>query len=227
MHSKYAIAAIVFASIIGSCGISSAATLSPGDIVLASGGDYQQEGDGAIYKVDPVTGDRIIISGPGVGSGPGFEAFGIAVATHRDVYFSSGLSAIPSVYHLDVSSGNRQVIASPTVGTGPIVELPVGVVVREDGGLIVVDGSDGKVVLVDPTTLHRTTISGPGVGAGPSLSPSSIALSRDGSLLVTNVFGIGGILASTLVRIDPLTGDRETVSSDSLGNGPGPDLWFM
>ncbi len=229
MNAKQAMKAIVFAWIIGICGISPAAILSPGDIVLASGGDYQQEGDGAIYKVDPVTGDRIIISGPGVGSGPGFEAFGIAVATHRDVYFSSFSSsplANPSVYHLDVSSGNRQVIASPTVGTGPIVESPVGVVVREDGGLIVLDGSAGKVVLVDPTTLHRTTISGPGVGAGPSLSPTGIALGRDGSILVTNVFGIGGILTSTLVRIDPLTGDRETVSSDFLGNGPGPDLWF-
>jgi len=50
--------------------LANAVTLRPGDILVA---DFQGN-DGAIYKVDPVSGDREIVSGGPVGSGPDFSA---------------------------------------------------------------------------------------------------------------------------------------------------------
>lgn len=224
MTAKLAIKATVFALFAHATILASAATLSPGDIVVASLGESSTNGDGAIFKVDPTTGDRIIISGPGVGAGPGFESYGVSVATVDDLYFVDGLSAIPAVYHVDVATGNRQVIASPTTGTGPVIQSPFDIVVRSDGKLIVSDGLSGVLVLIDPVTLERSVVSGPGVGTGPDFyAPAGLSLDSQGEIFVTTANTDDR--ATALFKVNAMTGDRELISAIDIGGGPGPDLW--
>ncbi len=222
MNAKQAMKAIVFASIISSCGISPAAILSPGDIVVSSLGELFVDGDSAIFKVDPETGDRTIVTGPGVGSGPEFNPAGAAVASVYDVYFTDNVSDTASVFHLDVVTGNRQVIASTTIGTGPVIQLPFDVIVRGDGKLVVADAGGNALVLVDPATLERSILSGSGVGLGPDFNgPVGMTLDANGDIFVT----VATSPTSTLFKVDPLTGNREIVSSSDMGSGPGTDLW--
>jgi uncharacterized protein YjbI with pentapeptide repeats len=57
-------------------------------------------------------------------------------------------------------------------------------------------------------------VSGAGTGAGPALqAPGGIVEDVDGTLLVVDLSLPG------LVRIDPMTGDRATVSAGGIGNG--------
>ncbi len=227
MMAKHGIKVAVFALTVYACGLAPAAMLSPGDIVVAAFGELSDEGDGALIKINPVTGNRTIISGPGVGSGPGFDPHGVAVATMNDIFVVEPfepLSTESFVYHVDVATGNRQVIASSTVGTGPVIQLPADVIVRNDGKLIVSDASSDSLVLVDPVTLERSILSGSGVGNGPNfLSPIGMAFDVNGDILVTTVEPLAG--TSALFRVNALTGDREIVSADDMGSGPGPDFW--
>lgn len=224
MNAKQAIKTVVFVSIIGICGLSSAAILSPGDIVVASLGELTADGDGVIFKINPITGDRSIISGPGVGAGPGFDPYGVSVATLQDVYVAQHTSGTASVHHVDVATGNRQVISSSTVGTGPVLQSAFDIIVRGDGKLVVADAWGGTLVLVDPTTLERVAISGPGIGTGPDLlTPIGMTLDTNGDILVTTVAPFDQ--PSTLFRVNALTGDREIVSASDVGNGPVPDSW--
>ncbi len=229
MNAKRALKAAVFVSIIGTCGFSPAAILSPGDIVVSSLGELSVDGDGVIFKVDPVTGDRSIISGPGVGSGPGFEPYGVAIYSMQKIYFteySEEASVVTStVYSLDVTTGDRNVIASSTVGTGPTIQFPYDILVREDGKLIVSDHFGDKLVLIDPLTLERTIISGPAVGSGPTLAaPLGMTLGANDDIFVATLAPTNNP-SSALIRVDTLTGVREVVSASDVGNGPEPDLW--
>ncbi len=224
MNSKQVMKAIVFASIIGICGISSAAILSPGDIVVSSLGELTADGDGVIFKINPITGDRSIISGPGVGTGPGFDPYGVSVASLQDLYVAQHASGTASVHHVDVATGNRQVISSSTVGTGPVLQSAFDMIVRGDGKLVVADAWGGTLVLVDPITLERVVVTGPGIGTGPDLlTPIGMTLDTNGDILVTTVAPFDQ--PSTLFRVDALTGDREIVSASDVGNGPVPDSW--
>ncbi len=202
-----------------------AAMLSPGDIVVASLGELQDEGDGALIKVNPVTGDRTIISGPGVGIGPGFDPRGVAVTTMNDIFIAEHSSASTSVLRVDVATGNRQVIASSNVGTGPVLQSAFDVIARSDGKLVVVDTWGATLMLVDPVTLERSILSGPGVGAGPDLvTPVGMTLDANGDILITMQAPFDQ--PSTLVKVDVLTGDREIVSASDVGSGPVPGTWF-
>jgi len=72
----------------------------------------------AVVRVDPVSGDRTIISDDSIGSGPGFEApFGIAVEADGSlVVVDEGLHAVVRV---DPVSGDRTIISDDSIGSGP------------------------------------------------------------------------------------------------------------
>jgi len=208
-----------------------AAILSPGDILVTD----QSPGtstEGAVYKIDPVTGDRMMISGPGVGSGPELHlVVGIAVDSSGNIYVSSSTSDPDSgaivghgIYRIDASTGDRTEFSGPTIGSGVSFGGPfgpLGMMVDLDGSLLVANQTDsftgvGAVYRVDLATGNRTIVSGPGVGSGTTLQlPSDIALDVAGDiLLIDNV---------SVLRVDPITGNRTTVSDMFTGGGPNFD----
>ena len=75
-------------------------------------------GLGAVIRVDPVSGDRTILSDASIGSGPGFVSpFGIAVEADGGLVVRDfGLDAVVRV---DPVSGDRTLISDPSIGSGP------------------------------------------------------------------------------------------------------------
>jgi len=104
------------------------------------------------------------------------------------------------------------------IGTGPDLQAPFGLAVEADGRLVVVEGFTNlaggprRVVRVDPHTGDRTVVANDTTGHGPPLVfPESIAVERDGHLVVVDGFArFAGLRA--VVRVDPHTGDRTIVS---------------
>jgi hypothetical protein len=119
---------------------SSAVELAPGDLLSAAA----ITGDSiiSIIRVDPVTGDRVVISGPSgeggtvIGSGPGIfrnadQDIGL---TYADGMIWISTSAATKYLRIDPATGDRMLISGcptlnatvcrdPVVGSGP---LPIG-----------------------------------------------------------------------------------------------------
>jgi sugar lactone lactonase YvrE len=211
----------------------SAATISPGDILLVDFRDSVLLGPDqhALFRVDPVTGDREIVSGQGVGSGEDVSAMlGLAVSSGGQIYVtdSGGAIGTSAVLRIDPATGNRELISGRGRGAGPELRSgfggPTSVAIGADGSLYVADvdedfsGSiaNGAIYRVDPATGNRTLISGLGIGAGADLrAPWDITLESSNTVLISD---LGKVL-----RIDLTTGDRELVVSDTATDVIGFD----
>ena len=75
-----------------------------------------------------------------------------------------------------------------------------------------------KVLRVDAASGDRVIVSDPTVGSGPAFFPGSIAVGPEGTLYVTQ--GPQSGADPGVVGVDPLTGDRTTVSGSTRGAGP-------
>lgn len=171
----------------------------------------------AIYRINPTTGDRTVVTSPTVGSGAtmGGYPFGIILDPDGSIVFSMYWQDADSVIRVNPTTGARSVVSSATVGSGPAFNLPTGIVRMSDGAYAVVNRDGPAYVLrVDPTTGDRTVISGATVGGGnPMGLKYSIALDEGGNLYV------GDFTANSIVKIDPATGNRTTISSATVGTG--------
>jgi hypothetical protein len=100
-----------------------AVVLEPGDLVI-----YSRDVT-AVVHVDPVTGDRTVISGcidagcsSVIGSGPEFpEPFSASVTVDSSggIYLSSNTLLDNYVFSVDATSGTRTVVSSISIGSGP------------------------------------------------------------------------------------------------------------
>lgn len=180
MKLKFVVAATVSALMVYPALPSSAVMLSPGDILVADIGPIGSgSGSAGILKVDSSTGDRTIVSGFGVGSGPSFSTpFDMAVTPEGDILVTDVLG--DSIYRVDPTSGDRTRISGPGVGTGPAFGGPGGLALWPDHSLIVTSASShefmgfdiGDIYRVDLETGDRTTLSSSflGIGSGPGQS---------------------------------------------------------
>lgn len=243
-----------------------AVVLHPGDIVITAdilpalpgGGD-----DYGLVRIDPVTGDRTIISDQTIGTGvPMPTPDAVAIAPDGSLLVADLLEGIERI---DPATGDRTLIKPALLptgvhqvdneiyftegtfwgfdattlqtnfvanGTGPLFNSGPG----QPGGFAII-GNEAYVALaqtqLDPvdsncilgvnlTSGDRTLISGTSfipkfvtAGSGPALTaPSDVAVDPAGQLLVTS-----GLTAGVM-RIDPVTGARTIVTSNSVGTGP-------
>jgi sugar lactone lactonase YvrE len=167
---------------------------------------------GAVVRVDPVTGDRTVLSGCVAIDAMTFACFASAIGTGPPFHFPTDIAVLPD---------------------GALV-------VTDDASMII--GNTGTVIRVDPATGDRTVFSGCAapnsdtgecpvlIGAGPPLAffaRGSIAAEAGGAVVIADT-------ASGVVRVDPVTGDR-TVLSGCVGRafpcpaplGVGPPLGVL
>lgn len=171
----------------------------------------------ALLCVDPVTGQRTVVSDSTRGGGPPFELPHDVAAEPAGtiVVADPGLQALLRV---DPETGDRVILSDADTGTGPPLAEPMGLAVEDNGSLVVADRTLAAILRVDPVTGDRVVVSDATTGGGPLLErPRAIAIEADGSLLVGDQREEE--VPATLYRVDPLTGDRTTVSGKTRGNG--------
>jgi sugar lactone lactonase YvrE len=194
-----------------------AAFEADGDIVVP-----EQDGDD-VLRIDPATGARTTVSSSSVGTGPALsDPNGIAVAANGDLFVAdfSAFDGDGGIIRIDPVTGNRTEVSSNGHGSGPAFGFgPDGIAIAADGSLVVADTFGYQVLRVDPATGNRTTISSNSVGTGPTFDYLfGLALEPDGHILVCDEDGFDG--NGGIIRIDPATGNRTTVSSNAVGSGP-------
>jgi DNA-binding beta-propeller fold protein YncE len=192
-----------------------AGSILPGDLLFV---DLDVPG---LYRADPATGLRSLVSGTGEGTGVGLTApRGLAVdAAGAVLLVDSDLGAL---VRIDPATGNRTVVSGAGVGSGTAFSLPFGVAVDSSTGAIYVTDAgtgsgDAAVFRIDALTGARTLVSGGGVGLGFALdNPRGVLTTADGRLIVSDLG------SSALLTIDPTTGARSVLTG--AGTGTGSDL---
>ena len=204
----------------------------------------------AVFRVDPRSGDRTIVSAATPDFGPPLQApGGIAVEANGALVITDvGLprKLAPTVLRVDPRSGTRTIVSDgpPLPPLASVAVLRASIAVAADGALIVADPGlfdplsratllPPTLFQVDPRSGTRTIVSDATTGFGlPLQPPASIAVEADGSLMVTGIGRLdlrsgATLLPPTLFRVDPRSGNRTLVSgcidSDCIpivGSGP-------
>ncbi len=178
-----------------------------GHILLADNVDALPD---ALFRIDPVTGDRIILSDPDTGTGPPFDSLaGVAVEADGSIVMTDEVN--DALYRVDPVTGDRTIVSDADHGTGPDLGQPKGIAVDDDGSLVVADVVIPGVFRIDPATGDRAVVTGGGVGSGPGfVDPWGVAIETDSSLLVADQSSFRNVI----FRVDPVTGDRTFVTED-------------
>ena len=229
-----------------STGAALAATLHPGDILVAT----RQGTNGAIYQVDPVTGVYTVISDNTHGSGPALQnATSVTMASDGDLWVTStnGIVTGPQITKVDPTTGNR--VAVPGVPPDALI------MAREFNGSLIITAIHGLYV-VNPVSGAVTPIAGSGLPlftpGGFSIVGSSafvadtlnlavtrvdlvtgartffsipggivndVAIESASSLLTAGYTSSNSILSPQISRVDMATGHSVVVSSPTVGGG--------
>jgi len=150
-----------------------------------------------VVRIDQVTGDRTLVSGPDVGSGQRlvFPA-GIAVQADGGIVMTDGF--LRAVVRVDPATGDRTIVSDADTGSGPPFVAPQALAVEADGHLVVIDSLLPAVVRVDPATGDRTIVSRLGVSpaagraaaGNPRRRPLTDFLAAQGTFCIDD--GMGG-----------------------------------
>lgn len=202
---------------------------SSGHLLVTDPAAFDDLGGGVIV-LDPVTGQRTTLSANGQPVGvPNFvEPEGLTIDTGGDLLVADqdAFGGGGGVIRVDRQTGERSVVSSNQHPFGgPQFSDPSSVRLDENGDLIVADwagfGGAGQILRVDIATGARTVISANDAPAGSPefVDPVGAGLGADGRLIVSDFSAFadhsGGIL-----RVDPVTGARTTLSSNAEQDGP-------
>jgi hypothetical protein len=191
-----------------------------GGLVVADMGTADQK-DGAVIRVDPVTGRQSLVSGRGVGGDNFYDPAGIAIGPGGVLYVLDTLAGTNSgaVIRVDPTTGAQQVIASNLTLLN-LFDLPFGIAVDTDGSIVVVNRALGGALPIDcliPTgSVIRIypDLHGESVSVLDRLSrPLGVAIDTDRSILVANECGTPSGIG--LVRVNRLTGAQSEAASNT------------
>ena len=179
-----------------------AATLHPGDLLVA---DHSAAGGGgALILLDPQTGAQTVIS-----SGGSFvEPYWVALATNGDLYISDVAAAGGNggIYRIDAATG-----VQTAVSTGGSFVDPSGIAFDSNGDLLVADqsafGLGGGIIRVNVITGTQTTVS----SGGYFVNPHGILVGSNGDIYVADYSAFGG--NGGVIRVNPTTGAQTVVAS--------------
>ena len=126
---------------------------------------------GRLLAVDVASGDRTVVSGDGVGTGPAFQNAGgleldLANASAWVVNRSFGPTS-GAVLQVDLVSGDRTVVSGPGVGSGPWPQFQTWMTRDASSGrLLIACYLDDLVLSVDPLSGARAIVSDASQGLG-------------------------------------------------------------
>ena len=160
--------------------------------------------DGAVIRVDPLTGRQSLVSS----GGEFFDPAGLAVAPDGQIYVVDNRAPDNdgAVIRVDPRTGAQTLVTERSSEAGRReLDLPFGIAIESDGNLVVsnrvlpnelplVCRVVGKVVRVNPLTGDQTRVSSDDRLAWPL----GLAVRPDGDIVVANECGTGG----GLVRVD-------------------------
>ncbi|MER5727284.1 hypothetical protein ABT084_02810 [Streptomyces sp. NPDC002138] len=165
---------------------------------------------GAVFRVDPVTGERQALSIAGDlqgATGIALEADGSVLVSKDRFHPGTGV-----LLRLPVGTWTQTEVTS-----GGKFTAPGDVAVEADGRILVVDsftGGSGAVIRVDPATGDQVVLSESDGAGDPPPRPVRLCVAPDGAVLVVEQAMAGGMdLSARVVRVDPVSGARTTVTS--------------
>jgi hypothetical protein len=143
-----------------------------------------------------------------------------------DVLVTDGAPELTAgLIEVDPTSGKRTATSSNSDPSGePEFVAPSDVIVTPDRSILVVDfdayEGEGGVIVVDPITGTRTTLSAnSSPTGGPAFhNPLGLTLETNGDVIVAEG-QFEGRAAGALIRVDPTTGERTLLSSNSAPSG--------
>lgn len=184
--------------------------------------DWNAGTGGVIFEIDRVTGDRVVISGNGIGTGPAFDVAQQMVYDDRDEVFYVADSGLDAIIEVDIDSGNRRIVSSDSVGDGDNINSPNSLALDKNENVLYTDtnyfalgrSTARAIVSIDLESGDKTVVSGENaafeqVGDGESVGfVQALALNdQTGSLVYA---GTGPLLG-----IDLNNGDRVILSQPS------------
>jgi hypothetical protein len=177
-----------------------------------------------VVRIDPISGSRTLVSGMDRGTGPNLEApFALAFDSEGELYLSDISTGLDAIFHIDIRTGDRTIVSSSTMGSGPVFGNPTTLAFDASDSLLVGDQLLDGVFSVDLSSGNRAIVSGHERGTGPPLAtPLGMGIAADGMIYVATISGGLTSSSSSVVEVNPATGNRLTVSSSSVGSGPGP-----
>ena len=190
VHSSLA-GKLVLGAALGLAVLPAAALAAPGDIYVTD--QDVASSTGAIFKVDPDSGERtLLVSGP-----PLSDPTDITVSPDGDLLVTD--PGAKALLRVDPATGATSVAVS-----GGKLELPWGVVAPRANRAYLTDpgapAAAGAVFRVNPQSGAKTQL-----GAGSLVDPMWLALARDGGLLLTDT--------GSVIRVDPVTGNLTPLAS--------------
>jgi hypothetical protein len=211
-----------------------------GSVLVAGGISMGMSLSGALFRIDPSTGARTLLSDfANEAQGPvGRQLLGVAIESSGSVLVvgsvprqeGKAVNFVGALFRVDRSTGVRTLLSDfANDAQGPLGFLPTGVAIDTSGSVLVVDqrvlmGTSFTSVLfrVNPSTGERTVLSDFGNEAqGPrGVSPFGVAIENSGSILVVDG-NAGTSSAGGLFRINASTGGR-TLLSDFGNQAQGP-----
>lgn len=178
----------------------------------------------AVLAIDLASGDRQVLSGPGIGLGPDLGLpcaillDGPGRALVLDGNFNNtaflGGQGQRRILSIDLVSGERSVVSDDSTGAGSGFAAPLDMI-RDGARLLVSDNAFRSIIAVDPATGDRQVVSDGTIGQGPLLvEPQGLLLDGGRVLVVDSAL-------EALLAVDLTTGDRTILSGPSRGLGPG------
>ena len=158
-----------------------------------------------LYRVDPVTGDRVILTANFASiTGLWIEPDGNIVVVNI------GKGGGGSLLRVNKTTGAWTTIT----GEGSFLKRPTGLARRANGHFLVTNETNPNLVDVDPVNGAQTLVSGTDRGAGPTIGMSyGVSITAGGEIFVLS------FQSNAVIRVDPTTGDRTIVSGPGVGTG--------
>jgi hypothetical protein len=192
-----------------------------GGIDFGPNGDLFVPGNSgtAIFRIDPASGDRTIISSSTVGTGPALDGEGdLVIAPTGDIFVTASNKG--SIIRVDPTTGNRFLVSGPGQGSGQGMVHPTGLSRTPSGDFFAFETSastpdDDLVFFVNGATGDRSIVSGGNIGSGPAFNHFGFDVA---DLLDDDVAAVDH--ANRILRVHPSDGARSILAGPGVGSGP-------